>query len=117
MRRMNYHERMTEAREATGLSLNEVAYRIRAHLPSPDWVGPDVIGRIENGSKPETSVRPLLMAALAKVYGRTVEELSPTAGDGLDVVVNLLSVRSDVPESASARNSRMLPPLGLAVAS
>jgi len=91
MRGMNFAERMRDARKASGLSLVEAAYRVRVWLPEAEWVGYDVIRRIEAGETAEEKVDPVLLAALAKAYGTDVADLSEVGDKALSMVRELVS--------------------------
>lgn len=89
---MDFPKRMKRARVAAGLSLVEAAYRIRQWLPEADWVGYDVIRRIEAGSTAEAKADPLLIHALAKAYGVEVADLSPEAESGIEKIRELVQL-------------------------
>ena len=91
MRVMNFAERMREARKASGLSLVEAAYRVRVWLPEAEWVGYDVIRRLEAGTTPEEKVDPVLLAALARAYGTDVADLSEVGEKAVSMVRELVS--------------------------
>ena len=91
MRDMNFAERMRDARKATGLSLVEASFRVRVWLPEAEWVGYDVIRRIEAGVTPEEKADPVLLAALAKAYGTEVADLSEVGDKALSMVRELVS--------------------------
>lgn len=93
MRGMEFAQRMREAREATGLSPQQVIHLTRPHLSPPDYFEVDVIRRIERGSTPEHKVKPAVFQSLAKVYGKEERELSEVAAENVAILRGAL-VRS-----------------------
>lgn len=67
---MTVGEWLREARAESGLALMEIAYRLRDELPRALWVSTDTIRRIETKSDPD----PVLVAALARVYGKVPDD-------------------------------------------
>ena len=96
----SFGERMKEAREQAGLSTMNAAYAIRSRLPEPLWISNEPIRRMENGKMAEEKADPILVCALAAVYGVEVRTLSPLIADALGLVDQLLHAtgRDDVDE-------------------
>lgn len=90
---MEFAERMKQARTAAGLSLIDVVVAIRAELPRPLWVSTDTIRRMETGDTPEEKANPVTLAALARVYGVGIADLSDFGYKAFEVVKDL-AVRS-----------------------
>lgn len=86
MRAMEFSQRMREAREATGLSPQQVIHATRPHLAPPDYFEVDVIRRIEKGLIPEHKVKPAAFQALAKVYGVEERKLSEVAAENVAIL-------------------------------
>lgn len=101
---MSFATRMKAARTDSGLSLVEAAYEIRTWLPEADWVGYDVIRRLEAGTTPEAKADPALMAALARVYDVPVADLSEVAAKGLAKLRHLVSAAGMKGSGRSVRN-------------
>lgn len=97
MRGMEFSQRMREAREATGLSPQQVIHRTRPHLSPPDYFEVDVIRRIENPRHRnviiEDRVKPAVIQALAKVYGKEVKELSEVGEHNVEILRELVRSR------------------------
>ena len=92
---MNTGQWLAEARKAAGLSYAETAYRLRDELPPSLWVSIETVRRLEKKSDPD----PILVAALARVYGR---------GDNLpDPVVKELEQIRRVIALTPSRGSRL----------
>lgn len=77
-------------RRRIGLSLDEVTFRIRQHLPENMWVTAETIRKYETGMVVEHKANPLILAALAKVYDCKINDLSKTGADGAERVRDLL---------------------------
>lgn len=61
------------------LSYEEVAFRIRRYLIEPQWVSSTTVRRTELG--PEEKADPVLLWAMAQVYGVATADLSPVAAE------------------------------------
>lgn len=83
---------MRTARQDAELSLAETTYAIRSRLPEPLWISLDPIRRMEVGTTTEEKADPLLVCALAAVYGVQVSDLSPKVAEYLGIVDELLNV-------------------------
>lgn len=82
----DYNDRMRTAREAKGLSFEIAAARAsRLLLPSLEFTG-STCRRTEHGD--EEDADPVRLWALSRVYGKTLEELSPLAASFLETLGN-----------------------------
>lgn len=90
------------AREACGVSLLEATIRLRDQLPEALWVSLETVRRLELGVTPESKADPMLLAALAAVYGRPLSEISAVKAAELEGLSDLIrrAARSD-PRNAS----------------
>lgn len=77
-------------REAADLSLRDLHVELQSRLPRSRWVSYEKLRRYENGMMPETRADPLLVIALADVFGCKVAELSPIADQAVQVMRDLL---------------------------
>lgn len=84
---MTLGEWLAAARKEAGLSYAETTYRLRAHLPESMWVSLETIRRLERRVDPD----PVLAAALARVYGKSRQEMPPALVEQLDRVAAVLS--------------------------
>lgn len=66
--------RIKEAREATGLGLKKIAFRIWRDYPEDLHISDSKLSRIENGLSP---VNTFELAILADIYGVTMADLDP----------------------------------------
>lgn len=73
----SFNDRMRTAREAKGLSYENAAYELRAHLDPAQWVSSSTVRRVERG--PEEKADPVVLWALAHVYDVPLSELSERA--------------------------------------
>jgi len=64
----------------------EIAFRLREELPRALWVSTDTIRRIETKSDPD----PVLVAALARVYGKAPDDWPPELREGIEKVARVL---------------------------
>lgn len=79
---------LKERRKQAGLSLEEVAFRIRPVLPQSLWVTAETIRKYENGIVPAHKANTILLAALCSVYGCKLSDLAEdTAKDAKTVSV------------------------------
>ena len=104
--------RLRRARKDRGLTLNETAILLRARLPKPLWVTLDPIRRMEIGTTTEEKADPVLVRALADIYGKPLAELSPLIAEELELVERLLrgEISSDDVELATSRCTRPFQP-------
>lgn len=94
-------EKLREARQSLGLSLEEVTFRLRAGLPERDWPKIMTIQRIETGATPADKVPLILLKAMANVYGLPIEDLDPGAAIDLTKYEDVLRAKGeDSPKSA-----------------
>lgn len=95
---MTVGEWLREARADSGLALMEIAFRLRDELPRALWVSTDTIRRIETKSDPD----PVLVAALARVYGIAPDDWPTELRDEIEKVARVLdpAVRRLLLESA-----------------
>lgn len=84
---MHLGQWLRQARADAGLSYAETTYRIRAELPEPMWVSLETIRRVE---KRERDIDPVLVVALARVYGKSVSDLPEEVGGQVKQVRDLL---------------------------
>lgn len=77
---------LREARDASGLALMEIAFRLRDELPRALWVSTDTIRRIETKVDPD----PVLVAALARVYGVAPDDWPADLRTELEKVARVL---------------------------
>jgi transcriptional regulator with XRE-family HTH domain len=85
-------KRARALREKAGLSFIDVEFELRQHRAelSPHTFSYGTVERIERGSKPEESVDTVFLALLAKIYGCSLEELSPAAAERATKIRQLL---------------------------
>lgn len=85
---VNTGEWLRAARQRAGLSLEESAFRLRLILPEPYWVSYSTIQRLERRADPD----PVLVAALATVFGVALEDLPAEVAGQVARVRALLGV-------------------------
>lgn len=83
---MHLGEWLREARKAAGLSYAETTHRLR-ELPPPMWISIETIRRIEKKADPD----PIHAAGLARVYGKTREDMPAELAQSLDQVLSVLA--------------------------
>lgn len=83
---MTVGEWLHEARLAAGLSYAETTYRLRSVLPPSMWVSLETIRRLEKRADPD----PILVAALARIYGKEPDDWPVELRDELDGVRKVL---------------------------
>jgi transcriptional regulator with XRE-family HTH domain len=92
-----FGDRLRNARVASNHRLDDVAVMVRETL----GYGPsrETIRRWEKGLESEDRVDPVVLAALAEIYGVTLESLSPAAERNASAILRLLRrhVDQDVP--------------------
>ncbi len=98
-----FASRMRSQREAAGFSLSEATFELRSVLPKALWCSLETIRRMENGRTTEAKADPVLVTALADVYGCKVRDLSPSIAEGLEGLRDLLS-RSSACTTGADRN-------------
>jgi transcriptional regulator with XRE-family HTH domain len=83
-----FGERLRQAREASHHRLDDVAVMVREAL----GYGPsrETIRRWEKGLESEGRVDPVVLAAMAEIYGVTLESLSPAAERNATTILRLL---------------------------
>ena len=81
--RKGFAKRLTQAREATGLTLAEAAVYATQATNGGRRISHSTIQRMEVGMIPEDKADPIIVAALARVYGRDIETLSADAASRL----------------------------------
>ena len=84
-----FTERMARSREHANLRLDDAAVFARQYLASSWGVSRETIRRYENGDTTEDKVDPTFLAALAKVYGVKLDDLSPSAAARLRSITAL----------------------------
>lgn len=67
---------LAQARDQAGMSYEQAAYQLRDELPRPMWVSLGTIRRME--MKADEEQNPLVVLALARVYGVSESDLPPT---------------------------------------
>lgn len=67
--------RLKEARKAIGYSPATASQELVLELPRSERVSAKKLERIENGTTKQMS--PILLAALAKIYGKTISDIAP----------------------------------------
>lgn len=90
------------ARDAKGISLNELAFRIRPYLSEQDWVTGEAIRRYELDMVRKVNYG--LLVAIGEVLGVSLNELSPALADEAKTLRDLL-IASLHCSSPSVRNS------------
>ena len=98
------------ARERVGLSLYEVGYRLRQALPASYHITQSTLARLETGGSARQD--PVLLAALADVYGVSLAELAPGLFDELVMVGELVGRVVAHPRSRPAEGVSTLSDLG-----
>lgn len=93
---------MRLTREAAGLSLSEATFQLRSVLPKALWCSLETVRRMENGRTTEDKADPVLVTALADIYGCKVRDLSPLVADELKGLRGLLARSSACTTAASA---------------
>lgn len=90
-----FWQRMRDARDAVGLSLDEVGYRVRDIAPAHWRSSRATVNRLEQPEAKEESADPVLLQILAVIYGVELAELSPIAAEQFDRILELptLSIR------------------------
>lgn len=86
-----FGHRARTLRNRADLSTIEAAYVIRDHLPRSEWRSYQAIHRLEVGETSEENASPVLLAALARVYGVPLYVLSPLADEARQCILALLS--------------------------
>jgi transcriptional regulator with XRE-family HTH domain len=88
-----FGDRLRHAREASHHRLDDAAVLVRETL----GYGPsrETIRRWEKGLEEEDRVDPVVLAALAEIYGVTLEALSPAAERNARTVIRLLNRHVD----------------------
>lgn len=84
-----FGERLRQQRETAGYSLADVTYELRSRLPKAMWCSLETIRRMENG-RSETKANPVVVMALADLYGCKVGDLSTVVGDETERLRDLL---------------------------
>lgn len=74
---------LVRAREQSGLRLDDAASRARDTLGNGSGPSRETIRRLETGATTEDRADPLIVGALAQVYGVPVETLSPRLAEQL----------------------------------
>lgn len=88
--RGTYGTRIRRRREKAGLSLINVMVEMRSRLPRSQWPSQEKLRRYESGAVPETRADPLLIVALADIFGCKVADLSPVASEAVQSMRDLL---------------------------
>lgn len=97
-----FSQRMRKAREAAGLTLADATFVLRARLPNHVRPSLETIRRLETGFTSEEKADPVIVAALAKAYGRPISELSPIAAEAVEQLRSVLyEVGGDLPSAQS----------------
>lgn len=91
----DFGSRIRHQREDAHLSLIDLMIEVRARLPRSKWVTHETLRGYENGTRPEDRADPVVVAALADVFGCRVEDLSPLVAEAADVIRELLVKLSD----------------------
>lgn len=86
-----FSQRMRRARTDAGLSLASATYLLRDALPERITVSIETVRRLETGFTPEEAASPIIVAALAQIYGKPVEELSASAAHDVERILSVLS--------------------------
>jgi transcriptional regulator with XRE-family HTH domain len=88
-----FGDRLRMAREASHHRLDDVAVLVRETL----GYGPsrETIRRWEKGLEDEDRVDPVILAALAEIYGVTLDSLSPAAERNARTIIRLLHRQVD----------------------
>lgn len=76
--------RLRIARDAAGYTLRDTEHWLRQHMPRAYWRTPSTILRLEEDTRDEAEVDPMLIAALAWAYGVPVQVLSPMVQQQLE---------------------------------
>lgn len=84
---MHIGEWLREARQAAGLSVETATFRLRTVLPEALWVSTKTVHRAETNPDPN----PVLAAGLARVYGKSREEMPSELAHELDQVLSVLA--------------------------
>lgn len=77
-----FSERMLEARKGAGMTLQNVVFEMTRLLPEPMRGSPEKVRRLETTAT-EANCDIHLVEFLCRLYGRTVEEVSPAVARAL----------------------------------
>lgn len=97
-----FGERLKQARQTCGISLEEAAYQLRDRAPKQWRVSFGALAQWERGAVPEDRVDPWTLAVLADIYDVDLEELSPIAARDAAVIVKYAPGDSN-PEPSDSR--------------
>jgi len=86
---MHIGEWLRAARQEAGLSVEEATFRLREVLPRVLWVSTKTVHRAETNPEPD----PVLAGGLARVYGKSRQEMPPNLIEELDQVAAVLNLR------------------------
>ena len=86
----DWAQRLRGRRNELQMRLDDAAYLVRQRLPQPMGLSRETLARLERGQVPEDRADPVVIAALADVYGCPVAELSPLAATHLSSLRQLL---------------------------
>lgn len=89
-----YGEILKQARVDAGYSQDEATFRSRQYLPESLWFSTGTLQRFENGTTPEQKANPVVLRALAKLYGVPLRQVSVLADESLSEVRTLLDSSS-----------------------
>ncbi len=88
-------DRLKAAREARKISLRALMVHVDSLLPLPLWVTDETLRRYETGFVTEEKADPIIVQAVARALGVSVEDLSPSIAIELNQLRALLGDPAD----------------------
>lgn len=99
----DFGSRIRQRREDAHLTLIELMIEVRQRLPRSRWVTNETLRSYENGTKTEDKADPVVVAALADVFGCSIADLSPTIAESSVMIRDLLLRLTGGPKAPPGR--------------